>query len=277
MPRRCRARSGAGWGRSSCDASRTLWAAVAVWSRDGLRTLTSGEQDLAPLAIWAVVTVALWWAGRSLAPALRPGARRAARTARPHHRRRHRRARAGAGADPRRLAGRPAAAGKPAAVADRRPAPAYHREHHRRAAGGRPQRDRAGAEPAGSPRARLHRFERPAPVDEPAAADDRQHEPGDPVPGASPRAAIASALARSARWCSPRRSRCSPCRSCPTRPGMPGRPTVATDRPALVGGTWWIASRVCAARRHAVLDRVRPAGLCDARRAHPFRAGRTAA
>ena len=32
----------------------TLAAAAAVWSRDGLRTLVSGEQDLLPLAIWAV-------------------------------------------------------------------------------------------------------------------------------------------------------------------------------------------------------------------------------
>ncbi|HTE82151.1 MAG TPA: DUF3772 domain-containing protein [Reyranella sp.] len=48
------------------DASRTLGAAAAIWSRDGLRTLVSGEQDLLPLAIWAVATIALWWGGRTL-------------------------------------------------------------------------------------------------------------------------------------------------------------------------------------------------------------------
>jgi small-conductance mechanosensitive channel len=48
------------------DASRTLSAAFGTWSRDGLQTLVSGEQDLLPLAIWAVVTIGLWWAGRTL-------------------------------------------------------------------------------------------------------------------------------------------------------------------------------------------------------------------
>jgi len=61
--------SGQVWSRLGpqfLDASRTLSAAFAAWSRDGLRTLLSGEQDLLPLAIWAMVTIGLWWAGRSL-------------------------------------------------------------------------------------------------------------------------------------------------------------------------------------------------------------------
>ncbi len=58
------------------DASSTLWAALTVWSRDGPRTLTSDERDLAPLAIWALITAGLWWAGRSLR--LRFGRARAA-------------------------------------------------------------------------------------------------------------------------------------------------------------------------------------------------------
>ncbi len=43
------------------DASHTLSAAFAVWSRDGPRSLLSGEQDLLPLAFWAAGTIALWW------------------------------------------------------------------------------------------------------------------------------------------------------------------------------------------------------------------------
>lgn len=48
------------------DAIRTLRAAFAVWSHDGLQSLASGGQDLPPLAFWTVATVVLWWAGRAL-------------------------------------------------------------------------------------------------------------------------------------------------------------------------------------------------------------------
>jgi potassium efflux system protein len=48
------------------EASRTLSAAVSVWSRDGLRTLVSGEQDLTGSAIWAIFTLGLWWGSRIL-------------------------------------------------------------------------------------------------------------------------------------------------------------------------------------------------------------------
>lgn len=47
-------------------AGASLGAAFSIWSRDGLRTLTSGEADLTPLAFWAVVTVGLWWTARTL-------------------------------------------------------------------------------------------------------------------------------------------------------------------------------------------------------------------
>ncbi len=47
-------------------AASSLSSGVAIWSRDGLRSLSSGKQDLSPLAIWAVVTIGLWWAGRAL-------------------------------------------------------------------------------------------------------------------------------------------------------------------------------------------------------------------
>lgn len=55
-----------GLGPQLVAATRSLSAAFSVWSRDGVRTVTSGEQDLSPLAMWAVVTIALWWAGRAL-------------------------------------------------------------------------------------------------------------------------------------------------------------------------------------------------------------------
>ena len=48
------------------SAVQSLATAMAVWSRDGLRSLSSGDQDLSPLAVWAVVTIALWWAGHLL-------------------------------------------------------------------------------------------------------------------------------------------------------------------------------------------------------------------
>ena len=47
-------------------AVQTLSAALAAWGREGLSALGSGEQDLTALAVWAVVTVALWWLGRFL-------------------------------------------------------------------------------------------------------------------------------------------------------------------------------------------------------------------
>jgi potassium-dependent mechanosensitive channel len=47
-------------------AVETFSTALAVWGREGLSALGSGEQDLTALAVWAVVTVALWWLGRFL-------------------------------------------------------------------------------------------------------------------------------------------------------------------------------------------------------------------
>lgn len=47
-------------------ATQGLVAGFDAWGRDGLPALRSGERDLTPLAIWAVVTIALWWAGRAL-------------------------------------------------------------------------------------------------------------------------------------------------------------------------------------------------------------------
>ena len=43
-----------------------LTTAFAAWAREGLSGLRSGQQDLTPLGFWAVLTVALWWAGRWL-------------------------------------------------------------------------------------------------------------------------------------------------------------------------------------------------------------------
>ena len=47
-------------------AVQTLSAALAAWGREGLSALGSGDQDLTSLAVWAVVTVVLWWLGRFL-------------------------------------------------------------------------------------------------------------------------------------------------------------------------------------------------------------------
>jgi small-conductance mechanosensitive channel len=44
----------------------SLGAAFSIWSRDGLRTVLSGEEDLTPLAVWAVLTIGLWLAARTL-------------------------------------------------------------------------------------------------------------------------------------------------------------------------------------------------------------------
>ena len=214
------------------EASLTLSAALrGVEPRRLARRCVSGEQDLLPLAIWAVVTIALWWGGRTL---------------------RHRFGRGECAC--------PASATAPSPppstgvglvlvpilavwligrllLATSRPRrstslmPHVITAHHRRPAGRRPDRHPAGADPAGLPRARLHRFQRPAPVDEPAAADDRSALASRSSSWPSPRAAIAAPWRRSAPWCWPARSRCSPCRSCPTSPGMPGKPRAATTGP----------------------------------------------
>ena len=47
-------------------SARALSAAMSAWNRGGLAALRSGGQDLTPLAAWAVLTLALWWAGRWL-------------------------------------------------------------------------------------------------------------------------------------------------------------------------------------------------------------------
>lgn len=48
------------------DAWQTLAVAFKAWSANGLSALRSGDQDLTPLAVWAVLTVGLWWGGRAL-------------------------------------------------------------------------------------------------------------------------------------------------------------------------------------------------------------------
>lgn len=48
------------------EAWTTLTSAFAVWGREGLGSLRSGDQDLTPLAFWAVLTFALWWLGHAL-------------------------------------------------------------------------------------------------------------------------------------------------------------------------------------------------------------------
>lgn len=45
---------------------RTLSTALAAWARSGLATLGSDVHGLVSLAIWAAVTIALWWIGRNL-------------------------------------------------------------------------------------------------------------------------------------------------------------------------------------------------------------------
>jgi potassium efflux system protein len=42
-------------------AVQTLSHSIAAWSHDGLKALSSGDQDLTPLAWWAVATIVLWW------------------------------------------------------------------------------------------------------------------------------------------------------------------------------------------------------------------------
>jgi len=61
--------SGAVWTRIGPEfmaATRSLAGAFDTWAHNGLAGLRSGDQDLLPLAIWAVVTIALWWGGRML-------------------------------------------------------------------------------------------------------------------------------------------------------------------------------------------------------------------
>src|SRR5476651_2062 len=45
---------------------RELVSAFDVWGRDGLASLRSGDQDLTPLAFWAMFTIGLWWVARVL-------------------------------------------------------------------------------------------------------------------------------------------------------------------------------------------------------------------
>jgi potassium-dependent mechanosensitive channel len=47
-------------------ATHALVAAFDTWARNGLAALSSGEQDLTPLAFWAVFTIGLWWIARVL-------------------------------------------------------------------------------------------------------------------------------------------------------------------------------------------------------------------
>lgn len=57
------------WGKLRPElaaAVASLSSAMAVWSRDGLNSLRSGDQDPTGLAVWAAVTIALWWLGRTL-------------------------------------------------------------------------------------------------------------------------------------------------------------------------------------------------------------------
>jgi small-conductance mechanosensitive channel len=48
------------------SAVRTLSKAMATWGHDGLSSFRSGTEDLSPLVFWALLTIALWWAGRLL-------------------------------------------------------------------------------------------------------------------------------------------------------------------------------------------------------------------
>jgi small-conductance mechanosensitive channel len=47
-------------------AVHELSGAIASWSHEGLSALRSGDEDLSPLAGWALLTVGLWWVGRTL-------------------------------------------------------------------------------------------------------------------------------------------------------------------------------------------------------------------
>jgi small-conductance mechanosensitive channel len=45
---------------------QTLASAMSSWTRSGLLSVGSGGRDLAPLGMWAILTVVLWWLGRTL-------------------------------------------------------------------------------------------------------------------------------------------------------------------------------------------------------------------
>ena len=133
------------------DASQHLVGRLrGLEPRRPARRCTSGEQDLPPLAVWAVVTIAPV-VGRPHAAPIASAAARAVLPG-PHDRT------IAAAIDGLGLVlvpilavwliGRLLLASQPP-LADRRPDPAHDLEHHHRAAGGRPQRDVAGAEPAG--------------------------------------------------------------------------------------------------------------------------------
>ena len=44
----------------------SLTGAMATWSHDGFLSLSSGSPELVPLALWAAITIVLWWVGRAL-------------------------------------------------------------------------------------------------------------------------------------------------------------------------------------------------------------------
>ncbi len=57
------------WSNLGSDLSVTLTAlsaAVANWSRNGLTSLRGDGQNLLPIALWAIMTIVLWWVGRAL-------------------------------------------------------------------------------------------------------------------------------------------------------------------------------------------------------------------
>jgi small-conductance mechanosensitive channel len=57
------------WSSAGTDlrASLAMYAdALASWSQSGLQALRSGDQDLTPIGMWSILTLALWWAGRWL-------------------------------------------------------------------------------------------------------------------------------------------------------------------------------------------------------------------
>jgi len=61
--------SAAAWQSVAPDVRASLAmyaAALSTWSQNGFAALRSGDRKLAPLGLWAVLTLALWWAGRWL-------------------------------------------------------------------------------------------------------------------------------------------------------------------------------------------------------------------
>ncbi|HYD06666.1 MAG TPA: DUF3772 domain-containing protein [Reyranella sp.] len=53
-------------GPQLADAWRTLTGSLEVWVGTGLTGLRYGDHDLTTLGLWAVLTVLLWWLGRTL-------------------------------------------------------------------------------------------------------------------------------------------------------------------------------------------------------------------